>query len=160
MSPIKKPHIRLNMRLPADSFGPDLEALNAENLTLAGRWVLADALLARRALDARTPTALSNLADRWGVVLQAERRHLAELLSVEERAALVDLLNGTQLDPWQTGSLYGEACDADPELPIELLSKLRGLSPGAELALVMAIERYWRLPADSRPSPSRLLEYA
>lgn len=100
--------------------------------------------------------ALNRIVDRYGEICR--RLRVEDQFTPAELDALRAVANGWLADPAATiaGGLALEVADADPEQleafdvdRAALLGKLRALDYAHEVALVDAIERYWRKVAGS-----------
>jgi hypothetical protein len=91
--------------------------------------------------------------ERYDAILQAGRRELAQMLIDAETAAILDACNGTLFaDPHSIRLVWANVEDSIPD-GIEakwgidapgLSGKLRSLAYAESVALVDAIERWWR----------------
>lgn len=109
-------------------------------------------------------TTLAGIAQRdLARYYQVLADELARVRLTEGEASLiVDALNSTLLEPQTYRYLWAEVSDSLDELTEKwgvdgprLVEKLRGLPPGATMAVVDAAERFWRLPDGSTPERLR-----
>lgn len=85
-------------------------------------------------------------------------------LAPNEALAICDALNGSRMDATSAAFLWAEIADALPDglaakWDIDgpaLVARLRALTPAQSLAIVDAVERWWRLPEEAGDNEDRL----
>lgn len=105
---------------------------------------------------------INTALDRYLDILERARKHLAEILSDDEMAYILDVCNGTV---FANGiSIYMLPLEIEDSIPdgypekwkvdgSALAEKLRGLSFGESVALVDAIERWWDRTGEGEQLP-------
>lgn len=99
---------------------------------------------------------------RYYALLRRESRRIC--LTVNEALAICDALNGSRMDATSAAFLWAEIADALPDglaakWDIDgpaLVARLRALTPAQSLAIVDAVERWWRLPEEAGDNEDRL----
>lgn len=97
--------------------------------------------------------------ERLYALLDKERRTIAGLFTVPELSLILDSSNGTLWEAHTMNMLWVNVEDSikldrlDAKWKIDgesLVERLRSLSPGAIVALVDAVERFWNTDPDAR----------
>jgi hypothetical protein len=112
-------------------------------------------------------TIINTSLDRYFAILSRARRSLAQIISDDEMALILDAINGiVHVDTISVQLVYAEIEDSLADGLAEkwsidgpaLVEKLRGLTYAENMALVDAGERWWKRVSDSEnPTPGDAL---